>query len=183
MKTLNQKNKQIEKQPLEYYLNLQYPVILYPDPEGGYVAQIKDLPGCLTQGETLDETVANINEARELWIETAYEFGDDIPLPSTEETYRSKLLLRTEQKQSLVETAAEIQNLLQQLQEEYPTNTPVEKGFVVTEALKQIESNPTFQARLIAAIKAGGIESLKELVDNRLINIFVASLEGWQETE
>ncbi|HAZ47987.1 MAG TPA: toxin-antitoxin system HicB family antitoxin [Cyanobacteria bacterium UBA11369] len=94
MKTLNQKNKQIEKQPLEYYLNLQYPVTLYPASEGGYVAQIKDLPGCLTQGETAEEVIENINEARELWIETAYESGDDIPLPSTEVTYSGKLLLR-----------------------------------------------------------------------------------------
>ncbi len=94
MKTLNQKNKQIEKPPLEYYLNLQYPVILYPASEGGYVAQIKDLPGCLTQGETLDEAIANIQEARELWIETAYEAGDEIPLPSTDDTYSGKLLLR-----------------------------------------------------------------------------------------
>lgn len=91
MKTLNQK---IEKQPIEYYLNLQYPVTLYPDADGEYVAQIKDLPGCLTQGETLDEMIANINEARELWIETAYEAGDDIPLPSNYETYSGKLLLR-----------------------------------------------------------------------------------------
>ncbi len=50
----------------------------------------------------LDETItltgflriANINEARQLWIETAYEAGDDIPLPSTDETYSGKLLLR-----------------------------------------------------------------------------------------
>lgn len=94
MKTLNQKNKQSEKQTLEYYLNLQYPVTLYPASEGEYVAQIKDLPGCLTQGETAEETIENINEARELWIETAYESGDDIPLPSTEVTYSGKLLLR-----------------------------------------------------------------------------------------
>ncbi|GET42896.1 type II toxin-antitoxin system HicB family antitoxin [Microseira wollei] len=94
MKTLNQKNQQSEKRSLEYYLNLQYPVTLYPEAEGGYVAQIKDLPGCLTQGETLDETIANINEARELWIETAYESGDEIPLPSGEVTYSGKLLLR-----------------------------------------------------------------------------------------
>lgn len=94
MKTLNQKNKQIEKPSLEYYVNLQYPVTLYPDPEGGYVAQIKDLPGCLTQGETLEETIANLNEARELWIETAYDAGDDIPLPSTDDTFSGKLLLR-----------------------------------------------------------------------------------------
>jgi antitoxin HicB len=95
MKTLNQKkNKQIDKKPLEYYLNLQYPITIYPDPEGGYVAQIKDLPGCLTQGETMEETMANINEARELWIETAYEADDEIFLPSTDETYSGKLLLR-----------------------------------------------------------------------------------------
>lgn len=94
MKTLNQKNKLQEMPSVEDYLNLQYPVTLYPDPEGGYVAQIKDLPGCLTQGETLDEAIANINEARELWIETAYEALDDIPLPSTDDTYSGKLLLR-----------------------------------------------------------------------------------------
>ncbi len=94
MKTQNQKNKQIDKKPLEYYLNLQYPITIYPDPEGGYVAQIKDLPGCLTQGETLEETMVNINEARELWIETAYEADDEISLPSTDETYSGKLLLR-----------------------------------------------------------------------------------------
>ncbi|AFZ59218.1 type II toxin-antitoxin system HicB family antitoxin [Anabaena cylindrica FACHB-243] len=74
---------QIEKPTLEYYLTLQYPVTLYPDAEqGGYVVEIKDLPGCFTQGETLEETMININEARELWIETAYEVGDNIPLPS-----------------------------------------------------------------------------------------------------
>jgi len=93
MKTLNQTNKQIEQSPLEYYLKLQYPITLYPDIEG-YVAQIKDLPGCLTQGETLEETMTNINEARELWIETAYEVGDNIPLPSTDDNYSGKLMLR-----------------------------------------------------------------------------------------
>lgn len=94
MKTLNQTNKQIEHPSLEYYLTLQYPVTLYPDPEGGYVGQIKELPGCLTQGETLEETVANINEVRELWIETAYEAGDEIPLPSKDDNYSGKLLVR-----------------------------------------------------------------------------------------
>lgn len=75
-------NKLINYQPLDYYLNLPYAITLYPASEGGYVAEIKDLPGCLTQGETLEETIKNINEAKELWIETAYEEGDQIPLPS-----------------------------------------------------------------------------------------------------
>lgn len=65
-----------------YYLSLKYPITLYLDVEGGYVAEIKDLPGCLTQGENLEETIKNINEARELWLETAYEFQDEIPLPN-----------------------------------------------------------------------------------------------------
>ncbi len=91
---LNQKQKQTEKSSLEYYLNLQYPVTLYPDSGSGYVAQIKDLPGCLSQGETLEEAMTNINEARELWIETVYEAGDEIPLPSNDETYSGKLLVR-----------------------------------------------------------------------------------------
>jgi antitoxin HicB len=48
----------------------------------GYVAEIKDLPGCLTQGESIEETMKNINEARELWIGTVFELGRSIPLPS-----------------------------------------------------------------------------------------------------
>ncbi|MGK7930686.1 MAG: type II toxin-antitoxin system HicB family antitoxin [Microcystaceae cyanobacterium] len=70
------------RQSLEYYLNLPYAITLYPESEGGYVAEIKDLQGCLTQGETLEETMNNINEAKALWLETAYDEGDTIPLPS-----------------------------------------------------------------------------------------------------
>ncbi len=84
----------ISREPLEYYLALAYSVTLDPDPEGGYVAHIKDLPGCFTQGETLEETMANIQEARELWIETAYEMSDPIPLPNNSIEYSGKLLLR-----------------------------------------------------------------------------------------
>ncbi|MEG4804055.1 pentapeptide repeat-containing protein [Microcoleus sp. ARI1-B5] len=86
-----------------------------------------------------------------------------------------------EQQQNLVEAAKEIQELLQQLEQSYPTNTPLEKQMVVTEALKQIESNEPLKARVIGALKAGGTEALKELVDHPLVNILLAALEGWQE--
>ncbi|GAB4237794.1 MAG: hypothetical protein Kow0049_23890 [Stanieria sp.] len=82
MTAFNQIDNAINENPLEYYLTLQYPITLYPDVEGGYVAEIKDLLGCLTQGENLEETINNINEAKELWLETAYECGDKIPLPN-----------------------------------------------------------------------------------------------------
>lgn len=88
-----------------------------------------------------------------------------------------------EQKQNLAQAAADIQQLLNQLGQAYPTNTPLEKQIAVTEALKQIDSNPTLKARVIGALKAGGTEALKELVDHPLVNILLATLEGWQDTE
>lgn len=94
MKTKTKAQKTTNEKDLNYYLNLAYTIKLYPDSEGGYVAQIEDLPGCLTQGDTLEEAVDNINEARELWIETAYEAGDPIPLPLSQNNYSGKILVR-----------------------------------------------------------------------------------------
>ncbi|MBC1295145.1 pentapeptide repeat-containing protein [Nostoc sp. UCD122] len=88
-----------------------------------------------------------------------------------------------EQKQNLAQAAADIQQLLNQLGQTYPTNTPLEKQMAVTEALKQIDSNSTLKARVIGALKSGGTEALKELVDHPLVNILLATLEGWQDAE
>lgn len=75
-------NQVAERQSLEYYLNLKYPISIIPEEEGGFTALIPDLPGCMTQGETMEEVVANIDEARQLWIETVYSSGKKvIPLP------------------------------------------------------------------------------------------------------
>ena len=87
-------SKKTERESLDFYLERKYPVTLYPALEGGYVAEIKDLPGCVTQGETAEESVAEVEDARVLWIETAHEHGDDIPLPCTDTQYSGKTLLR-----------------------------------------------------------------------------------------
>jgi predicted RNase H-like HicB family nuclease len=42
--------------------------IIHPAAEGGFWAEVPALPGCLTQGETLDELKANLREAIELWL-------------------------------------------------------------------------------------------------------------------
>lgn len=83
-----------QQNPLEFYLQLQYPIILHPDPDGGFVVEIKELPGCITQGETSQEALLEIADARTLWIKTAYEHGDIIPLPANESKYSGKTLLR-----------------------------------------------------------------------------------------
>jgi antitoxin HicB len=72
----------IKPETLESYLNLNYPITLYPEADGGYTVMMIDLIGCISQGDTLEEAVANIQEAKAAWIETAWEYGDEIPLPS-----------------------------------------------------------------------------------------------------
>ncbi len=39
----------------EYYLSLPYKIVLYPSSEGGYAIEIPELPGCLSQGQTVEE--------------------------------------------------------------------------------------------------------------------------------
>ena len=69
------------RKPLEYYLSLKYVATVYPD-EKGYVAKYKDLPGCITQSGNKRNILDCLDEAKELWIRTAYEFGTEIPEPS-----------------------------------------------------------------------------------------------------
>ncbi len=83
-----------KRRPLEYYLSLKYPVTLYPSPEGGYAVEIEDLPGCISQGETVQEALEMIEESRRLWLESAYEDGLDIPLPRDLEQYSGKFFIR-----------------------------------------------------------------------------------------
>ncbi len=44
-------------------------VVLEPSDEGGYTAVAPGLPGCISEGETRDEALANIREAIELYLE------------------------------------------------------------------------------------------------------------------
>ncbi len=40
-----------------------YKAIIHPEPEGGYWAEVDNLPGCFTQGQTLDDVYRNLAEA------------------------------------------------------------------------------------------------------------------------
>jgi len=59
---------------------LQYTIILQAAEEGGYIAFAPSLPGCMTQGETLDEAKENITDAIEAYLEVLREDGDKIPV-------------------------------------------------------------------------------------------------------
>ena len=79
---------------LAYYLSLPYQVILWPDPSGGYVVSVPDLPGCLSQGDSREEALEMIEDAKRAWITTALEDGVPIPEPDSEVNYSGKLVVR-----------------------------------------------------------------------------------------
>ncbi len=58
---------------------LEYTVIFEPAEEGGYVVSVPLLPGCITQGETFEESVANIKDVMEGYLQVLKEEGEDIP--------------------------------------------------------------------------------------------------------
>lgn len=53
-------------------------VILEPSEEGGFTAHVPSLPGCISEGDTADEAMANIREAVELYLEPVEDDLTDI---------------------------------------------------------------------------------------------------------
>ncbi|MBV9259681.1 MAG: type II toxin-antitoxin system HicB family antitoxin [Ktedonobacteraceae bacterium] len=68
--------------------NYRYTIILHPDQEeGGYTVTVPALPGCITQGETVDEAIAMAKDAIRLHIESLIAEGQ--PVPQEEEPPRA----------------------------------------------------------------------------------------------
>ncbi len=82
------------RKAMEFYLNLPYPVTVHAAAEGGFVAEVQELPGCMTEGETVEEVMELIEDARRSWIEATYNVGGDIPLPRTMEKHSGRFLVR-----------------------------------------------------------------------------------------
>lgn len=79
---------------VEYYLGLPYTIELHQDAEEGWFVRVKELPGCMSQGDTADDALASIREVMPLWIETALESGYEIPEPRVAEEYSGKFVVR-----------------------------------------------------------------------------------------
>jgi len=58
---------------------MEYTIIIYEAEEGGYWSKVPSLPGCGSQGETLDEVIANTREAIESHITALREDGQEVP--------------------------------------------------------------------------------------------------------
>jgi antitoxin HicB len=64
-----------------YYLSLTYPIEIREGERGGYFVTNPDLDGCMAEGVSLEEAVANLADSRELWIEARLEKGYTVPEP------------------------------------------------------------------------------------------------------
>jgi predicted RNase H-like HicB family nuclease len=63
-------------------MTYKYETILYwSNEDSAFIAEVPELPGCITHGTSQEEALANAIEAIQLWLDTAKEFGDQIPEP------------------------------------------------------------------------------------------------------
>jgi antitoxin HicB len=65
--------------------DIPYPFTVRPlseDDGGGYLVEFPDLPGCMSDGETIEEAIVNAEDAMRGWIEAMREAGRVIPAPS-----------------------------------------------------------------------------------------------------
>jgi len=79
---------------VDYYMNLPYTIELRYDADEGWFVRMKELPGCISQGDTAEEALTMIREAMQLWLEVALEEGNSIPEPRSEEEYSGKFVVR-----------------------------------------------------------------------------------------
>jgi len=79
---------------------IAYPFSIRPltaEEGGGYLIEFPDLPGCMSDGETPEEAIANGKDAVDEWIDACEKLGRPIPtpsVPSTEGNYNGKVLQR-----------------------------------------------------------------------------------------
>lgn len=75
----------MKKKNLNYYLNLEYTIRLKKNSDGSFFAEVEELPGCMTEGDTEVEALKMIEDAKVGWIEIALERYLTVPEPSPDE--------------------------------------------------------------------------------------------------
>jgi antitoxin HicB len=70
---------------------MRYRVLIDTDEDGFFVAEVPALPGCVSQGSTRTEAVANIKEAITAYLESLQKHGEPVPPPISEEVVEVNL--------------------------------------------------------------------------------------------
>ena len=80
-----------QKKEFDYPFTIRH---LSKDDGGGYLIEFPDLPGCMSDGETIEEAISNGNDAVACWIHAAKEAGRSIPTPGDLEKQSGKWVPR-----------------------------------------------------------------------------------------
>jgi len=80
----------------------EYTIFLREAEEGGFIAEVPALPGCITQGETLEETIAHVKDAIDLYIQTLIDRKRPVPKEKSNVIVRIKGTIPRVRKASVV---------------------------------------------------------------------------------
>jgi antitoxin HicB len=84
----------MESNNIEKILALPYTIkLIYED--DAFYSEVEEIPGCWSEGKTIEQAYSNIKDAMKLWMENAIERGIPLPLPkSGEREYSGRIMLR-----------------------------------------------------------------------------------------
>ena len=80
-----------KKQNLKYEVKIEYSAV-----DKCYVARVPELPGCASDGETMEEALRNIQEAMELYLDSLKARGISAPVPFSERKFSGNFPVRTD---------------------------------------------------------------------------------------
>ena len=72
------------------YMSLPYTYEVTPNPSGAFVASVKELPGCMSQGDTIEHATSRLRELMKLWFSVCLEDGTEIPVPEDTKKYSGR---------------------------------------------------------------------------------------------
>ncbi len=145
------------KKELQHYLKLPYRMNLtFDDESEAWIVRFPELPGCIAHGATPEQALAEGEEAKSLWIETALEENQEIPQPQGEFLHSGKLIIRLPR--SLHEAAAE---------------SAEREGISLNSYLAHLVSE---------GVQRTGLKNLYRLIEERL-NKGSLGVHSWDEAE
>lgn len=84
----------VARRALDDYLTQPYTITVTRDGAGAWVASVDELPGCEARENTREKATESVRAAMREWIKTALGEGREIPVPSAQQTFSGRLLLR-----------------------------------------------------------------------------------------
>ena len=94
----------------------------------------------------------------------------------------ARIIYESEQ-QNLAEAARDIQELLEQLEKTYPSETTMDRMKIATEVITHIDNHPTKAQKIFSAIKAGGVAAVEQLLNHPASSFVIAALNDWQKSK